>query len=158
MYTQNQLDLIKRFYAAIGMLIEKDVRADPGKAKTVLHNLVTTDMVKSEDLSEVDADSRGKQIEVFNVLVAYQKKDAFAKKITQPLWIVLLVAAIVELVRAEWITGIGLFLGFFAVPTVLYMLILSILAPRFSPLRLGLTRTECQFAMDEIIANKRWHD
>lgn len=135
MYTQHQLDLIKRFFAAVGIIREKKLMADTAMAKTVLHNLVITDAVKLDEISDVDADSQAHAIAVFNALEMYQKKDSLARKITQPIWIVLLVAAIVELFRAEWAIGIGLFVGFLAVPTILYMLILSILAPGFSPLR-----------------------
>jgi hypothetical protein len=157
MYTQNQLDLIKRFFAAVGIIREKELIADTAMAKTVLHNLVTTDAVKSDEIPDLDADSQAYAIAVFNALEKYQKKDSLAKKITQPIGIVLLAAAIVEIFRAKWAIGIGLFVGFLAVPTILYMLILSVLAPGFSPLRLGLTHTECQFALDEIVGHKRWH-
>lgn len=156
MYTSKQLDLIKRFYAAIGILTEEKTRFDPANAKYILHNLVVTDAVKSEDISEVDIDSQRTQIAVFNSLENYYKKDLLAKKFIKPFWIFLPVAAIVEFFKAEWKIGIGLLLACLLIPSALYMLILSFLAPGFGPLKLGLTQTECQFALDEIIGHERW--
>ncbi|MGI0085827.1 MAG: hypothetical protein ACREBQ_12170 [Nitrososphaerales archaeon] len=114
MLTPHQQDMVRRFFLAISALDQSGDRYDTKKTKYVLqilHNVVTTDLVKSGDFPEFEPGQVKKQHDVFQQLSVYHAETWWKK-----------------------------------------------MASGFSPLKLGLTPTECRFALDEIVGHPRWNE
>jgi hypothetical protein len=161
MLTPRQEDLLKRFFVGISMLDEAGERYKPRKAKDILKVCVTTDFIKADDLDEMtkcEPNIVERQHLVFEQLASYQKSEKLSRILSNVVVICIVVFAFYQFFESGWMWGVGTLVLVPIGAFVSNMIFLTIFAPGFSPLALGLTHTECRFACDEIVGHSRWNE
>jgi len=161
MLTPRQEELIKRFYVGVDMLDYEGKRQDADRAKRILKQCITTDTIKADDLGEMtkcEPNIVERQHFVFEKLARYKKSEKLSNSLSNVVAICIVVFAFYQFFESGWMWGLGALILVPIVAFVSNMIFLTIFAPGFSPLALGLTRTECRFACDEMVGHSRWNE
>jgi hypothetical protein len=159
--TPRQEELVKKFFVAISLLDQAGGRFKSDKAKRILYNCVTTDIIKPhelDDLTKCDKVIMEKQKSVFRKLSRYCAYEKQSNRFSSLVAICIFLVALYQIFELRWLWGLGA-LVLVPIGKFTSQLIFSLLfTPGFSPLALGLTHTECRFACDEIVGHPRWND
>jgi hypothetical protein len=159
--TPRQEELVKKFFVAICLLDQTGDRFNADKAKRILYNCVTTDIIKVDklaDLTKCEPDVVEKWKFIFQKLLWYSGYEKLSNRLSSVTAICIFVFAIYQFFETRWIWGIGILVLVPIAKFASLLIFARLFTPGFSPLALGLTHTECRFACNEIVGHPRWND
>lgn len=137
MLTPRQEDLIKRFFVGISLLDGEGERQNADIAERVLHNCLTTDLIKSDELNDMtkcDPSIVERQHFVFQQLPEYCAHDKLSKRLSYVIAIFVFVFAVYQFFDLGWIWGLGTLVLVPIAVLVSYPVFLAALTLGFSPL------------------------
>jgi len=156
MFTPRQQELIEKFFDAVSFLDQAGERQNIQGSNKLLKNYVITAAMKPDQTEHFEPEQVERQHLIFRQLEQYSKCMKLSRRLSFLVVVCAFVFAAYEFYYSGWVWGIASLVLVPIGAIVSYMIFLSFLAPGFSPLLLGLTHTECQFALDEIVGHSRW--
>lgn len=165
-FTEHQKNLIYRFYFGIIALNEggKRFSKDYSGIRRALRRVISESTIADYDkqaLSEQEQQEWQKMLQTFERLVDYSNCSRLPNVIFKLVVVVAIAAPIVAFLvyglKSGAIMVAASALLLILCLTVYYLVRITTWARGFSPLMLGLTHVECDFALRELIQHERWN-